>query len=282
MGGFKEYWDLTRKYPKYQGGFIWDFVDQSIHWTNADGIKIYGYGGDFNRYDASDWNFCDNGLIGPDRIPNPHMDEVAYFYQSIWATAGDLSKGEVNVFNEYFFRSLSGYYAEWQILADGEVLQTGQISNLDIAPQQTGKINIAYDKTELPADKELLLNVLFKLKKAETLLPAGHVASRNQMVIKPYEASKLELTNQEDCKICPVNQPVVKDYDLNYLIISNDKFHIEFNKHNGYLDKYIVDGTQMITREGSLAPNFWRAPTDNDYGAQLQTKYSAWKNPEMK
>ncbi|MDR2919364.1 MAG: DUF4981 domain-containing protein [Tannerella sp.] len=282
MGGFKEYWDMIRKYPKYQGGFIWDFVDQSIHWTNADGIKIYGYGGDFNRYDASDWNFCDNGLIGPDRIPNPHMDEVAYYYQSIWATAGDLNKGDVNVFNENFFRDLSGYYAEWQILADGDILQTGQISNLDIAPQQTSKINIPYDRTTLPAGKELLLNVFFKLKKAETLLPAGHIASRNQMVIKPFETQKLDLTNLADCKICPVQTPTVKDYDLNYLIITNDKFHIEFNKHSGYLDKYMVDGIQMITREGSLTPNFWRAPTDNDYGAQLQTKYSAWKNPEMK
>lgn len=282
MGGFKEYWDMIRKYPKYQGGFIWDFVDQSIHWTNADGIKIYGYGGDFNRYDASDLNFCDNGLIGPDRIPNPHMDEVSYYYQSIWATPADLQKGEINVFNENFFRDLSAYYAEWQLLADGEVWQTGQINNLNIAPQQTGKIKIDYDAASLPSGKEILLDVYFKLKKAETLLPAGHIVSRNQMVINPYKTTSLDLANQTGCKICPVQTPIVKDYDINYLIVTNDKFHIEFNKHTGYLDQYIVDGLQLITREGSLTPNFWRAPTDNDYGAQLQTKYSVWKNPEIK
>ena len=91
-GGFKEYWDLVRKYPKYQGGFIWDFVDQSCRWTGENGKMIYAYGGDFNRFDASDNNFCDNGLISPDRVPNPHMYEVGYFYQNIWTTPADLSK----------------------------------------------------------------------------------------------------------------------------------------------------------------------------------------------
>ena len=104
QGGFKEYWDLIRKYPNLQGGFIWDFVDQSCRWKGKDGVMIYAYGGDFNRFDASDNNFCDNGLISPDRVPNPHMYEVGHFYQNIWTTPADLSKGEVNVFNENFFR----------------------------------------------------------------------------------------------------------------------------------------------------------------------------------
>ena len=107
QGGFKEYWDLIRKYPKYQGGFIWDFVDQSNHWKNKDGVDIYGYGGDFNKYDASDNNFNNNGLISPDRRPNPHAHEVGYFYQSIWTTPADLAKGEIKVYNENFFRDLS-------------------------------------------------------------------------------------------------------------------------------------------------------------------------------
>ena len=122
QGGFKEYWDLIRKYPKYQGGFIWDFVDQSNHWKNKDGVDIYGYGGDFNKYDASDNNFNNNGLISPDRRPNPHAHEVGYFYQSIWTTPADLAKGEIKVYNENFFRDLSAYYMEWQLLADAEVM----------------------------------------------------------------------------------------------------------------------------------------------------------------
>ena len=86
QGGFKEYWDLVRKYSKFQGGFIWDFVDQSVRWTGKNGKMIYAYGGDFNRFDASDGNFCDNGLISPDRVPNPHMYEVGRIYQDIWPT----------------------------------------------------------------------------------------------------------------------------------------------------------------------------------------------------
>ena len=142
QGGFKEYWDIIRKYPKYQGGFIWDFVDQSCHWKNKDGVNIYGYGGDFNKYDASDNNFNDNGLISPDRVPNPHAYEVAYFYQDIWTTPADLAKGEINIFNEYFFRDLSAYYMEWQLLANGEVVQTGIVSDLKVAPQQIGRAHV--------------------------------------------------------------------------------------------------------------------------------------------
>ena len=142
QGGFKEYWDLIRKYPNLQGGFIWDFVDQSCRWKGKDGVMIYAYGGDFNRFDASDNNFCDNGLISPDRVPNPHMYEVGHFYQNIWTTPADLSKGEVNVFNENFFRDLSAYYMEWQVLKDGKVIRTGRVDDLKVAPQETAKITL--------------------------------------------------------------------------------------------------------------------------------------------
>ena len=140
QGGFKEYWDLIRKYPNLQGGFIWDFVDQSCRWKGKDGVMIYAYGGDFNRFDASDNNFCDNGLISPDRVPNPHMYEVGHFYQNIWTTPADLSKGEVNVFNENFFRDLSAYYMEWQVLKDGKVIRTGRVDDLKVAPRKQPRL----------------------------------------------------------------------------------------------------------------------------------------------
>lgn len=169
QGGFKEYWDLIRKYPNLQGGFIWDFVDQSCRWKGKDGVMIYAYGGDFNRFDASDNNFCDNGLISPDRVPNPHMYEVGYFYQNIWTTPADLSKGEVNVFNENFFRDLSAYYMEWQVLKDGKIIRTGRVDDLKIAPQETAKITLNIGKT--CTCKEWLLNVSYKLKTAKVCCP---------------------------------------------------------------------------------------------------------------
>ena len=281
QGGFKEYWDLIRKYPKYQGGFIWDFVDQSNHWKNKDGIDIYGYGGDFNKYDASDNNFNDNGLISPDRRPNPHAHEVGYFYQSIWTTPGDLSKGEIKVYNENFFRDLSAYYMEWQLLANGEVMQTGVVQDLNVAPQQTATLKLNLNTEKVCPCKELLLNVTYKLKAAETLMPAGSTVAYDQLTIRPYTAKALELKNQKASNL-DIVVPVIKDNDHNYLIVEGENFIIEFNKHNGYLSRYEADGMQLLNPGAQLTPNFWRAPTDNDYGAGLQHRYAVWKNPGLK
>lgn len=280
-GGFKEYWDLVRKYPKFQGGFIWDFVDQSNHWKNKDGADIYGYGGDFNKYDASDNNFLDNGLISPDRRPNPHAQEVAYFYQSIWTTPGDLAKGEVKVYNENFFRDLSAYTLEWQLLADGDIVQTGVVTDLNVAPQQTATIRLPFRTTNLCPCKELLLNVSYKLKEAGTLLPAGSQVAYDQLVVRPYQAKELTLANWTETNIATV-PPVIRDNDTRYVIIEGEDFTIEFDRHNGYLSRYDADGMQLLYDGAQLTPNFWRAPTDNDFGAGLQNRYKVWKNPELK
>ena len=279
QGGFKEYWDLIRKYPNLQGGFIWDFVDQSCRWKGKDGVMIYAYGGDFNRFDASDNNFCDNGLISPDRVPNPHMYEVGYFYQNIWTTPADLSKGEVNVFNENFFRDLSAYYMEWQVLKDGKIIRTGRVDDLKIAPQETAKITLNIGKT--CTCKEWLLNVSYKLKNREGLLPAGFTVAKNQLTLNDYKAPSMDLKNVETTNVSTV-VPQIIDNQYHYLIVKGNNFVAEFNKQNGYLSKYAVDGTEMLKEGAALTPNFWRAPTDNDMGAGLQNKYAAWKNPGLK
>ena len=262
-----------------QGGFIWDFVDQSVRWTGKNGKMIYAYGGDFNRFDASDGNFCDNGLISPDRVPNPHMYEVGRIYQDIWTTPADLKNGEINVFNEYFFRDLSAYYMEWEVLKGGKVIRTGRVDNLNVAPQQTAKIKLDLGKT--CQCTEWLLNVSYKLKNREGLLSAGHVVAKDQLTLNPYQAPSMELKNCEQSNI-EMTAPQVQDNDWNYLIVSGDAFRVEINKHNGYLTKYEVNGRDMIKDGEALKPNFWRAPVDNDYGANLQRKYIAWKNPEIK
>ena len=234
QGGFKEYWDLIRKYPNLQGGFIWDFVDQSCRWKGKDGVMIYAYGGDFNRFDASDNNFCDNGLISPDRVPNPHMYEVGYFYQNIWTTPADLSKGEVNVFNENFFRDLSAYYMEWQVLKDGKIIRTGRVDDLKIAPQETAKITLNIGKT--CTCKEWLLNVSYKLKNREGLLPAGFTVAKNQLTLNDYKAPSMDLKNVETTNVATV-VPQIIDNQYHYLIVKGNNFVAEFNKQNGYLSK---------------------------------------------
>ena len=278
-GGFKEYWDIIRKYPKYQGGFIWDFVDQSVRWTGKNGKMIYAYGGDFNRFDASDINFCDNGLISPDRVPNPHMYEVGYFYQNIWTSPADIKNGEFSIFNEYFFRDLSAYYMEWQVLKGGEVMRSGRVEDLNVGPQQTVKMKLPIGKT--CQCTEWLLNVAYKLKNTEGLLPAGHTVAKQQIVLNPYKAPSMELKNQAKSN-WEVVEPTLKENDERYLIVDGENFRIEFDKLNGYLSKYQVNGLDMMKEGSYLKPNFWRAPTDNDFGAYLQRRYAVWKNPTIK
>ncbi len=281
QGGFKEYWDLVRKYPKYQGGFIWDFVDQSARWYTKDGKEFYGYGGDFNRYDASDNNFQNNGLISPDRVPNPHAYEVGYIYQNIWVKPVDLQKGEISIYNENFFRDLSDFYAEWQLLANGEVLQSGIINDLKVGPQQTVNQKLNYTVDNICPCKEVLLNVAFKLKNAETLLPAGHTVAQQQLTVREYKAPENLLTEKKIAHDY-TSTPVVEDNDVYYLIVKGDNFHLDFARSNGYLSLYEVNGLSVLNEGAQLTPNFWRAPTDNDMGAGLQKRYLAWKNPEIK
>ena len=280
-GGFKEYWDLVRKYPSYQGGFIWDFVDQSNHWKNGRGQDIYGYAGDFDRYDVNkDQNFCNNGLISPDRRFNPHAYEVRHIYQSVWTTPADLEKGVVSVYNENFFRDLSAYRLVWKLLEDGKVMQEGSVEELDVAPQQTAQVQLGYDSSQIGNGSEWMLNVEFRLKKAETLLPAGHVAAYNQIPLAPYvynaDIENVVRSNET------VPAPEFADNDVRYLILTGEDFRIEFNKSDGFISLYEYKGKSLLKDGSSIRPNFWRAGTDNDYGAGLQRRFGVWRSPVIK
>lgn len=276
QGGFKEYWDIYRRYPNLQGGFIWDFVDQSIRWKTPEGKSIYGYGGDFNRYDASDNNFCVNGLVSPDRVPNPHMYEVGRIYQNIWTTPVDLSRGEVEIYNENFFRDLSGYAMVWGLKKDGVTVRSGRLESLDVAPRQKKTVSIDFGKV---CDcGEWLLDIAYELKRPEGLLPVGHVVARDQIVIHPFTPSEPVVVNAAD-KNTDVRLPEIVHTDKNYLIVKGDDFDVEFSRKDGFMTKYKAGGMDFLEDGARLAPNFWRAATDNDMGAGLPAKFAAWKNP---
>ena len=284
QGGFKEYWDLIRQYPSLQGGFIWDFVDQSIRWKGDNGAEIYAYGGDFNRFDASDNNFCDNGLISPDRNPNPHIDEVGYYYQNIWTKALDLTKGEIEIYNENFFRDLSDYYLEWTLLRDGVEVRSGRVDDLKVEPQQRVKLTLDLGRNcqgKMCGMHECLLNVTYRLKNRDGLLAPGHAVAKDQLEIAPYKAPSMDLKNVVESNV-EVVVPQVQENDYNYLIVEGEDFRMEFNRHSGYLSRYQVNGLEMMKEGAALTPNFWRAPTDNDMGAGLQRKFAVWKNPTLK
>lgn len=277
-GGFKEYWELVRKYPKFQGGFIWDFVDQSLRGKGKNGRMVYQYGGDFNPYDPSDKNFCDNGLISPDRILNPHADEVGYFYQNIWATPVNLLKGEIAVYNENFFRDLSAYALHWVLLVNGEAVQTGTINELNIPAQKKVNMILPYDLSLAASQKEVVLNVYFKQKSQERLIEAGQTVAKAQMIIHEFESGIFTLANRS-LSNQSVDIPSINNENKNTLRVRSESFAIDFNRENGYLSRYEVNHIPMLKKGGTLTPNFWRAGTDNDYGGNVHKAYGIWRNP---
>ena len=259
------------------GGFIWDFVDQSLRKKGRNGVTVYGYGGDWNPYDPSDQNFCDNGLIGPDRIPNPHMEEVRYYYQSVWTSwAGDAGN-TVEVLNENFFRGLENYDLHWEVLCDGTPLRRGVVDGLKAAPQQRVRITLPYDPATLPAAGELLLDVAYKLKTAEGILPAGHTAARAQLPIREYVFTAPAAKSAAEGESL-----FVADNHKDFLIVAGNGLRLDFSRKTGFITRYEVRGLDFLADGSTLRPNFWRAPTDNDFGAGLQHKMAVWKQPEMK
>ena len=281
LGGFGRYWEMIRRYPQYQGGFIWDFVDQSLRKTGKGGVMIYGYGGDWNPYDASDRNFCDNGLIGPDRVPNPHMHEARYHQQPVWTTATDVRSGKIEVFNELFFRDLSHCYLQWEILCDGEPVRSGVVNDLSAGPQQKTPLALPYSAAELPAQGELLLNVRYKLKTAGQLLPAGHTLAAQQLTIRKAEFAEPTITEHFADRYTSRGEVQIRENDRNYLIVESPAVRIDFRRADGLVTRYEANGMRLLDEGAALTPNFWRAPTDNDFGAGLQRKNRVWADPGL-
>ena len=292
-GNLSDYWDLIRKYPILQGGFDWDFVDQALHrnivkpmsilpykMNNEELRKIeYCYGGDYNKYDPSDNNFNCNGIIGPDRQMNPHAYEVAYQYQNIWAKMVNAETGEVSVHNENFFRDLSNYALAWSLEEDGVETQNGTIADLDVPAQQTKNFTIPYDKSKIKG-KEVFLNIDFRLKEAEPLLTAGQVMAYAQLPVVTKQACC------GDCSKMLAQGHGKKKMKLaakknNVVAVTTPNLTFKIDRSTGLISEYAYNGKSLLGEGGTLKPNFWRAPTDNDMGAGLQKKFQAWKNPQM-
>lgn len=292
-GNLSDYWDLIRKYPILQGGFDWDFVDQALHrnivkpmsilpykMNNEELRKIeYCYGGDYNKYDPSDNNFNCNGILGPDRQMNPHAYEVAYQYQNIWAKMVNAETGEVSVYNENFFRDLSNYALAWSLEEDGVETQNGTIADLDVPAQQTKNFTIPYDKSKIKG-KEVFLNIDFRLKEAEPLLTAGQVMAYAQLPVVTKQACS------GDCSKMLAQGHGKKKMKLaakknNVVAVTTPNLTFKIDRSTGLVSEYAYNGKSLLGEGGTLKPNFWRAPTDNDMGAGLQKKFQAWKNPQM-
>ena len=281
-GGFKEYWDLIRKYPKYQGGYIWDFVDQGLRDKSPiTGKEIFTYGGDYGRYPASDYNFNCNGILAPNRRLNPHAYEIQYVLQNVWIKDFDAENGSFNVYNENFFKNIDDLNLTATLFANGVKLTTVAIPDTKgIAPQATKLVKSealksAIEKAEAEhATEEITINFAFASDGSQPLVDKGQVMARQQIVLNGYEFDKVDAPANTGSKI------EVEETNC-YVKVSAERMSVTIGKKTGMIDYLDVDGEPMLKFRESMTPEFWRAPTDNDYGASLQKKMRVWKNPQM-
>lgn len=281
-GGFKEYWDLIRKYPKYQGGYIWDFVDQGLRDKSpVTGKEIFTYGGDYGRYPGSDYNFNCNGIIAPNRRLNPHAYEIQYVLQNVWIKDFDAENGSFNVYNENFFKNIDDLSLTATLFANGVKLTTVAIPDTKgIAPQATKMVKSealksAIEKAEAEhATEEITINFAFASDGSQPLVDKGQVMARQQIVLNGYEFDKVDAPANTGSKI------EVEETN-SYVKVSAERMSVTIGKKTGMIDYLDVDGEPMLKFRESMTPEFWRAPTDNDYGASLQKKMRVWKNPQM-
>ena len=260
LGNFKDYWDIIRENTHaFQGGFIWDFMDQGIEKITEKGDTIFAYGGDFGPPDVpSDNNSMSDGVFLSDRTPEPEAWEMKKLYQSIHTKW----KGNktIEIFNENFFDKLENVKLTWNLLQDGKTIESGAVSEVVISPQKTKNIKLGI--SHIPHG-EILLDIHYQLKKAEGLLPAGHIIARDQLFVQGIYANNLSLTNTQDIDL-------KESQGKAEILFNNGK--IVFDKKTGLIEQYNFNKTQLLEKGYSVKPNFWRAPTDNDMGANLQIK----------
>ena len=285
MGGFMHYMELIRKYPSYQGGFIWDMVDQAVRGkSKVTGNQIWMYGGDSGRYPASDHNFNCNGIVAPDRSFHPHAYEVQYGYQDYWVKNIDLEQGTISVYNEKFFSGSDNIRMLLSTLVDGKQVCKQSIDKVNLPQQKTTpvKIDAAAIKAALASSpgKDVMLNVEFILGNDCNMLPAGYVVAHQQLALQDtYAAQPVAQENAETA----LTGAVQVDSMLACYEMTAQGLTVTINRHTGMIDYVDINGKPLLADGYGVKPNFWRAPTDNDYGggAGVINRVQAWRNPTL-
>ncbi len=268
-GNFYQFWDLFEKYSNLQGGFIWDFVDQSLKDTEG-----YKYGGDWGD-NPNDGNFCANGLLNADRTPKPAMYEVKKVYQNIKMTPVDLLSGKFKIINWFLFTNLNEFAGSWKLLADTTVVQHGNFSltDMDLSPLDSKEITIPFTKPTLQAGIKYWLNISFTTTKDYNWADAGYQIAKEQFSI-PFETPAIAKSSNfgsEDLSVSESN---------GIMSVQNSRVKVEFDKKSGILTSYSFDSLLLI--DNGPVPNFWRAPLDNDRGNGEPSRCKTWENASQK
>jgi beta-galactosidase len=268
-GNLQDYWDVIHKYKYLQGGFIWDWVDQGLLKYDGFGSPYWAYGGDFGTKDTpSDGNFCINGIVNPDRTPHPALEEVKKVYQPLRIVSKGMKDGRFEVTNDFDFSRLDEYLLKWEIVANGERISSGQIDDLNLPPHQSKDIYLPIHRDEYEAGKEYFVNFSLGSRTEKPFMPQGFEVAKAQFPVYFKKSGK----RINIAKLSPVKVTKYKSK----AVISGTDFEVGFDLHSGLLDLYTYKGAIYIDQP--LTPDFWRAPTDNDFGNRMDQRQAVWRN----
>lgn len=266
VGNLKDYWNVIEQYPSLQGGFIWDWVDQSLEYVNDKGIPYLAYGHDYHPDLPTDGNFLNNGLVNPWREPHPHLKEVKMVYAPI--TFSPLAKERFIIRNKRFFANTEDLHFQWTLREDGIDVLKGDLPELLVAPRVDMAVSVDFGAFTFQPEKEYFLKVSAINKLEKPLIPIGYEVAWNQFKLLETEAKytaqplgtfpDLTLQNQGDT----------------YVLVGKN-FNVAFHKKTGALMGYSFQNQQLV--DLPLKPNFWRSPTDNDLGNGMHEWAAIWK-----
>lgn len=278
-GNLFKYWELFDQYPVLQGGFIWDWIDQSIRTTTPDGISYHAYGGDFGDT-PNDGNFCGNGLIFADRSVSPKLDEVKKCYQNVKFAAVDVSKGQIKVTNQFLFTNLNEFDWTWTIARNGETVATREANDsFSVAPGETTIVELGLDPVENVFPKDEFVLTLSLVLKADTLWAAkGHEIAWEQFIlpaVNKASSTRNWEAEKETAAAVSTQAAVQVVTTADSITLQGEQFTLTFDAATGDITSYQFKGTELF-QQGPV-PNFWRAYTDNDRGNQHHIRCAPWQ-----
>ena len=289
-GGLWKQWENIYKYPHLQGAFIWDWVDQGFLEQDKNGTHYWAYGGDYGKNSPSDNNFCCNGLVSPDRTPHPALEEVKYAYSNIGfkmteAPEQDLNKKtntdslQFEIINRFYFISLSKYTINYSIEKDGISIKKGTL-HFDTPAQSSEKFRISLKGIKFKEESNYYMNFSVVTKKEERLIPAGFEVAAEQFLISGKKTTSIQ---KRDLPFPLKNgSKLTIDESEKQITVTSNKLIFTFDKEERIVTSYRVKGKEFLTEMSDIRPNFWRAPTDNDYGNGAPDRMMIWKDASSK
>jgi beta-galactosidase len=268
VGNLKEYWDAIRTHKRLIGGFIWDWVDQGLHKKNPEGQNFWAYGGDFGD-NPNDGNFCCNGLVQPNRKPNPSLYEVKRVYQRIHVLPVDILAGKFHIYNEYDFLNLDFTDIKCELSADGRIIQRGTLPKLSLAPGAKRELQLNFTEPNFQPDTEYWIKILFTLAQDTSWAKRGYILAWDQFKI-PFDVPQAPVIDSNTMPSLSLNETAQN------ITITGDDFEIMFETESGALESFVFNEKQLIA--SAPVPNFWRVPIDNDEGNNMPKRLGVWRN----